>query len=90
MRNRIAMWAGAGFVVASCWALYVLATSPFTNERMQDLWLLAGITCPITLASHHPIGLWSVLIANAATYALVGLIVETLCKYRSHPRNRHV
>jgi hypothetical protein len=90
MRNRIAMWAYAGFVVATVWAFYVLATSPFTNERMKGLWPLAWITCPITMASHYPISLWSVLIANVATYALVGLIVETLRKNRTYPRNFHV
>ena len=87
MRNRIAMWAGAGFTVAAFWVLYAFATRPNT---MQGLRLLAGITCPITLASHHPIGLSWVLIANAATYALVGLIVETLRKNRTHPRTHDV
>jgi hypothetical protein len=90
MRNRIAMWAYVGFIIAACWAFFVLATSPFTNERMQSLWPLAWVTCPITLASHHPIGLYTVLIANAATYALVGLIVETLRKNRTHAQNLHV
>lgn len=87
MRNRIAMWAGAGFIVAAFWILYAFATRP---DTMQGLWLLAGITCPITLAGHHPIGLFWVLIANAATYALVGLIVETLRKHRTHRRTNHV
>jgi hypothetical protein len=81
------MWAALGFVVAGFWALFVLATSPFTNERIHGLLPLAWVTCPITLASHHPIGLTWVLIANAITYALVGLIVETLRKYRTHTTN---
>jgi hypothetical protein len=86
MRNRIAMWAGAGFVVAGFWVLYVFATWPFTNEGMRGLRLLAGITCPITFVRHHPISLYTVLIANAATYALVGLIVETLRQHRTNPQ----
>jgi hypothetical protein len=90
MRNQIAMWAAAGFAVAAFWVFYASAISPVTADPMQGLRLLAGITCPITLASNHPIGLSWVLIANAATYALVGLIVETLRKYRTHPRNHHV
>jgi hypothetical protein len=89
MRNRVAIWAFVGFIVAACWAFFVLATSPFANERMQGLLPLVWVTCPITLASHHPIGLWSVLIANAATYALVGLIVETLRKHPIHLRTLH-
>ena len=90
MRNRIAMWAYAGFIVAACLAFFVLATSPFTNERMQGLRPLAWVTCPITLVSRHPIGLYTVLIANAATYALVGLIVETLRKNRIHLQSLRV
>jgi hypothetical protein len=77
MKNRIAMWAGAGFLVA-CWAFYAFATFPLTNERMRDVWILASVTCPINLVSHFPLSLYGVLAANAATYALVGLIVETL------------
>jgi hypothetical protein len=85
MRNRIAMWAVVGFIVAGCWVLYVFTTWPFTNW-MQGLRLLAGITCPITFVRHHPISLYTVLIANAATYALVGLIVETLRQHRTNPQ----
>ena len=86
MKNRIAMWAAAGFVVAAFWIIYA-ATISNAAEPMQGLRLLAGLTCPITLASHLPIGLSWVLIANTATYALVGLIVETVRKYGTQPRN---
>jgi hypothetical protein len=89
MRNRVAMWAAAGFAVAAFWVFYASAISPITTDPMQALRLLAGITCPITLASNHPIGLSWVLIANAATYALVSLIVETLRKHLIHPRTHH-
>jgi hypothetical protein len=79
MKHRIAIWAGTGFLVACCWALYAFLAAPFTNQRMQDVWIvLAAITCPITLGSHHPIGLSWVLLANAATYALAGFTVEML------------
>jgi hypothetical protein len=84
------MWAFVGFIVAACWAFFVLATSPFANERMQGLLPLVWVTCPIALASHHPIGMYTVIIANAATYALVGLIVETLRKHLIHLRTHHV
>lgn len=90
MRNRIAMWAGAGFVVAAFWVLYAFVTFPVTTDPTQGLRLLAAITCPITLAGHHPIGLSWVLVANAVTYALVGLIVEIPRKYLIRPRTHHV
>ncbi len=47
---------------------------------MEDVWLLAAITCPITLVRHLPVTWSAVLIANAATYVLLGLIVEALRK----------
>jgi hypothetical protein len=82
MKFRIAMWAVAGFLVAGCWALFIFATAPYANESMRNVWVLAAVTCPITLVRHVPVSLYSVLAANAATYALVGLIVETLRGHR--------
>ncbi len=77
MRSRIAMWAGAGFLVAGCWVLFVFATHPNTNEWMRYVWPLAFVTCPVTaVGSRFPVSLYQVLAANAATYALFGLIVE--------------
>jgi hypothetical protein len=45
------------------------------------MWILARLTCPVVFASfyfHFPLGVYWTLLANAATYALVGLIMETL------------
>jgi len=79
MKYRIAMWAGAGFLVAGFWALFAIATFPTTSERMRDVWTLISFSCPVAIAGmHYPISLYEVLAANAATYAMVGLIVETL------------
>ena len=78
MKFRIATWAVAGLLVAGCWALFVFATAPHANESMRNVWVLAALTCPVTLFRHFPLSLYSVLAANAATYALVGLIVEAL------------
>lgn len=79
MKFRIAMWASAGFLVAGFWALFAFATFPSTNERMRDIWTLISLTCPISIAGmHYPISLYEALAANTITYALVGLIVETL------------
>ena len=79
MKYRIAMWATAGFLVAGFWAFFALATFPSTNERMRDVGTLISLTCPIAiLGRHYAISLYEVLAANAVSYALVGLIVETL------------
>lgn len=79
MKHRIATWATAGFLVVCCWALYGLATPLALAGPI--VWVLSRLTCPIVFASfyfHFPLGIFWVLLANAATYALVGLTVETL------------
>jgi hypothetical protein len=77
-------WASTGFLVAVFWVLFAIATFPSTNERMRDVWTLASLTCPVAIAGrHYAISLYEVLAANALTYALVGLIVETL-RHRLH------
>ena len=87
MKYRIAIWASAGFLVAGFWALFALATFPSTNERMRDVWALVCLTCPVAMAGrHHPMSLYEVLAANAATYALVGLIVQTLRQQLHHAK----
>ena len=82
MKCRIAMWASAGFLVAAFWLLFAIAS---TSERMRDVWILMSLTCPVSIAGmHYPISLYKVLAANAVTYALVGLIVETLRQRLHH------
>jgi hypothetical protein len=85
MKYRIAMWAAAGFLVAGGWALYALATTPPAFTSADPLLALVRLTCPIAiLGKFYPISLYSTLFANAATYAAVGLMVETL-RGRLHP-----
>ena len=85
MKLRIAIWASAGFLVAAFWALFAIATFPSTSERMRDVRIPISLTCPVSIAGmHHPISLYAVLAANAATYSLVGLMVESL-----RPQLRH-
>jgi Ca2+/Na+ antiporter len=87
MKLRIAIWASAGFLVAAFWALFAIATFPSTSERMRDVWILISLTCPVSIAGmHYQISLYEVLAANAVTYALVGLIVETLRHQLQHAK----
>ena len=87
MKYRIIMWAGAGFLVAGSWALYAFATFPLTTERMRDVWTLVSLTCPVAIAGrHYPISLYEALAANTATYALAGLILETLRPQLNHSK----
>ena len=81
MKKRIAVWAFVGFLVAGFWGLY------FANADKSKLieplvYALASLTQPIGAVVvsyvHLGIGLSWFLVGNAATYALIGLIVETL------------
>jgi len=85
MKYRIAIWAIAGFLVAGFWALFAVATFPSTSERMRDVWTFVCITCPIAIAGmRYPISIYATLVANAVTYGVLGLIVETLRKQLRH------
>ena len=85
MKYRIAIWAGVGLLVAAGWALYALAGTPPALGLGDPLLPLVRLTCPIAIiGSAYPVSLYSVLLANAATYALAGLIVETF-RQRLHP-----
>ena len=86
MKHRIAMWASAGFLVAGGWALYFLWASK-QDPIPPILSALSRLTCPVAIVgSHFPLSVYWVLAANAATYALVGLIVETLGRRLIHTR----
>ncbi|MGA9391711.1 MAG: hypothetical protein WBV69_14840 [Candidatus Sulfotelmatobacter sp.] len=76
MKYRLGVWASAGFLVAMFWALYALVTQPPGMTLADPILPLVRLTCPIALLSFYPIRLYWVLLANSATYALVGLIVE--------------
>lgn len=79
MKSRIAMWAGAGFFVAGGWAIYALASTPPALSYGDPLLPLVRLTCPIAiLGRFYAISLAWVLLANSATYATAGLLVEAL------------
>lgn len=84
MKYRIAVWATAGFLVASAWAVYFLVATK--GQLMQPIVsTLVQFTCPIAIVgSHYPVSLSSTLLANVATYALIGLMVETLRRQLNH------
>ena len=84
MKYRIAVWATAGFLVASAWAIYFLVASK--GQLTQPIVsTLVQLTCPIAIVGvHYPVSLSSTLLANVATYALIGLVVETLRRQFNH------
>lgn len=82
MKLRIAIWAGVGALVVVAWTVCTIATRP---TPLGVTWVLADLTCPIVLARHYALSIYVVLVVNAATYALVGTIVETM---RRHYKTR--
>jgi hypothetical protein len=86
MKSRIAIWASAGALVVVGWSLYISAISPTQITAKAVAWTLACLTCPIALAHRYPLSIYFVLLANAATYAVVGLLVETIRRhYQARP-----
>ena len=85
MKYRIAIWAAAGFLIAGGWAVYFfLANKDLPIEPLVST--LVRLTCPIAIVgAHYPVSIYSALLANVATYALVGLVVETLRRRLNHP-----
>jgi hypothetical protein len=84
---RIIMWASAGFLISAGWGFYFAATNKaipigpivYALTRLT----LPGVALVMYLNPNYLLGLRATVIANAATYALVGLIVETI-RRRSH------
>ena len=90
MTRRIAIWATVGFLIAGFWAVYYSVRGPVPVTSTERLLApFARITCPIVLlGDHFGFGVsiyWSIL-ANIATYALFGLIWETLRRQVSSAR----
>jgi hypothetical protein len=79
VNRRIALWMFAGLRVAGGWWLYVVSTAPTPLTMEPVLWTLARYSCPIVLAGvyfHFGVSIYLVLVVNAGTYGLLGLIVE--------------
>jgi hypothetical protein len=81
MKLRIAMWSGLGALVVVVWRVYISVTlsNPLGTGGVGRA--LVYLTCPIAIASQHPQGFYFVLFVNAATYALVGSVVETMRRF---------
>ena len=78
MKLRIAIWTSVGALVVVFWTLYISATFPTPLGIVRTL---AYLTCPIALAQHYALSFYFVLLVNAATYALVGTVVETMRRH---------
>lgn len=86
MKCRITVWASAGLLVAVCWVIYGILSKPPALTSADPILPLVRLTCPISNLGFYPLKLYWVLLANAATYALLGLIVETLRRRLRRPQ----
>jgi hypothetical protein len=89
MKDRIALWAAVGLLVASCWFLCASVWTITITAAEPIVSTLAFLTQPILFVSsyfHFGMYFYWVLLANAVTYALIGLIVETL-RHQLHHAN---
>src|ERR1700730_2104225 len=84
VKYRIAIWAAAGFLAASGWAVYFLVASK-DHPIEPTVSTLVRLACRVAIVgSHFSVSLYSALVANVAAYALVGLVVETLRRQLNH------
>jgi hypothetical protein len=88
---QIATWTSAGFLVSFAWGFY-FATADKGIPIGPIVYALARITQPtaavvLYLNPASALGLTWVAVTNAATYALLGLMVETV---RRHHRSLHL
>lgn len=89
MKFRIFLWAMAGFLVAAGWAFYAAATFPDLIQGKPLVWNLALLTQPLAFAGwqfHFGVSIYWVFLSNAASYALLGLMVETLRRQLLHAK----
>jgi thiosulfate reductase cytochrome b subunit len=75
MKSRIAIWAASGALIVALWSIY-LSSMPGAPRGIVAI--LLDATCPIALARQHHMTIYLVLLANALTYALAGLVVEIM------------
>jgi hypothetical protein len=77
MKLRIAIWSVFGALVVVAWRVYISATlsNPLGAGGVGRV--LVHLTCPISIASPpHPQTFYFVLVVNAVTYALAGVVIE--------------
>ena len=88
MKQRIALWTLAGFVVACAWVLFIAAMGPETGLRLQSrpfYWALAYVTAPASLLGHHfPLKDYWFVLLNTLIYGLAGFAVELVRRTPQH------
>jgi hypothetical protein len=80
---RIALWASVGFLISAGWGFY-FANANKANPVDPIVYALAYVTEPVAAITHlyfdFPRGLNAVVVENTATFALIGLALETIVR----------
>ena len=81
---RVGIWATAGLLIAMGWGIY-FATANKATPIGPLVYVMVRLTQPVIATVVYfdpdtPLVLHSAVVANAATYALLGIIVETVRK----------
>ena len=71
-----------GALVVGLWSMYLDGASGAPRGFVA---ILLDATCPIAIARQHHMTIYFVLLANALTYALAGLVVETIWRPAKRP-----
>ena len=78
---RTSLWASTGFLVSAGWGLY-FASANRANPIEPIVYAFFRLTQPVAALTvsyfDFPRGLTWIVVENAATYALLGIIVETM------------
>jgi thiosulfate reductase cytochrome b subunit len=82
MKSRIAIWAASGALIVGLWSIYLFDASGAPRGFVA---ILLDLTCPIALARQHHMTINFVILANVLTYALAGLVVETMWRPTKRP-----
>jgi len=77
MKDRLLLWALAGFLVALCWVL-LSSVIPISSHPL--LWKLAQVTCPIAFFARFAIKWYWAVLSNGPIYLLLGMIIEGLLR----------
>jgi hypothetical protein len=86
MRNnaiRIAIWASVGFLISAGWGFY-FATANKAIPIGPIVYFLARLTEPVAAVVSYfnfPVGLSAIAVANAATYALMGILLTAIRRH---------
>ncbi|MFP5208909.1 MAG: hypothetical protein ACLGRW_06440 [Acidobacteriota bacterium] len=83
MARRIAKWSIVGQLIVVWWLVYAFELVPVPRIPCDPaaVWNIVRATCPVAFLDsffHLDMPIYSVMVVNALTYAMFGLIFESM------------